>query len=211
MGIVAVGGALTEGRAMRPTGRVERTGSARTAGTDSSPAIPEARRSRSPEPERPIPVGRRSATAGRVHGGAHPAHRLGETDEDRIRDDRMPDVELLALRDRGDGADVREGEAVTGVHREPQRGGVGRGGAERGEVRGMARRLAIAPGVELDRLDAKRRRAFHLPRVGIDEERGAHIRRAQGEDRRLEPRGIVEEVEPALGGDLLRFSGTSVT
>ena len=45
--------------------------------------------------------------------------------------------------------------------------------------------MGVSAGVELDRGDAEVGGAVDLPAVGVDEERGPHIRRPQGEDRRL--------------------------
>ena len=91
-----------------------------------------------------------------VHGRAHGSDRLVEAEEDRLADQGMADVELDDLRDRRDGPDGVEVEAVPGMDLETDPGAVLGCLAQALEFVGdpgwvaVDHRLAIGAGVELD-------------------------------------------------------------
>ena len=81
---------------------------------------------------------------------------FGESDEYRATDDRVTDVELLDLWDRGDGADVLHRESVAGVHRQSNRRPVAAPRhAARASVAGSAGACAYCARVQLDRRGAE--------------------------------------------------------
>src|SRR5690348_8485714 len=89
-----------------------------------------------------------------IHRVADFANGRDEPDEDRARDDRVTDVELLDLRNRGDGREVARGEAVSRMHREAELGGDASGVAQRVRARGVVRVMREVAGVQLDRVGA---------------------------------------------------------
>ncbi len=100
----------------------------------------------------------------------HIAHRLGQSVDDRARDDRMADVQFDDFRDRGDRLDVVVVEAMTGIHRQAQRGRRFRRAAQPLEF-ARARRprgLGIGAGMQLD---YRRSRRGAPPRFAPDPDR----------------------------------------
>src|SRR6185312_3611416 len=66
----------------------------------------------------------------RIHRLAHRPHRRREAVEYGVRHDRVADVQFLDLGNRRHRPDVLHREAVAGVHREVERGGLLRAVAE---------------------------------------------------------------------------------
>src|SRR5687768_2676153 len=79
---------------------------------------PEVSRGPRREPALPEPA----LPAGAAHRVAHLGDARGEPDEDRAAHERVADVQLLHLRNGGDGADVAYRQPVTGVDGEPELG-----------------------------------------------------------------------------------------
>ena len=57
-----------------------------------------------------------------IHQSAHPADGRLQTDEDRLADQEMADIEFADMRDGGDRADIVIGQAVAGMDFQPQVG-----------------------------------------------------------------------------------------
>src|SRR5258706_8862485 len=117
----------------------------------------------------------------RDHRGAHPADALDQTDEHRLADQEMADIQLPHLRDRGDGGDIVIGQAVAGMDLYPvlrgECGGIGEAAQLGGP--GLALEFGITPGMELDYRSAEPERRFDLAWIGLDEPPHADVCSAQ--------------------------------
>ena len=91
-----------------------------------------------------------------------------------MADDGVPDVQLLDLRDGGDGAHVLVGEPVSRVDREPERGAERRGTPQAAQVLLplLAARVRVLARVQLDGVRAELRGGADGVRVRVDEEGG---------------------------------------
>ena len=121
----------------------------------------------------------------------------------------MADVELLELRDGGNGGDIVEGEAVAGMGLDAvlggERGGVG-DAAELLRLR-LPFQMGVAAGMELDdgRLQPDRR--LDLPRVGLDEQADSDIGFGETSDEGRQVIMLPGRVEAAFGGAFLALFG----
>lgn len=115
----------------------------------------------------------------------------------------MADVELLDLRNLGDGREVSSSEAVTCVYRELELRGEPGCFAQRGERCGITRMVGEVAGVELDRVGADLLRHAHGRFVGTYEQTGADSRLPQRRDRALDSGRVLHDVQSALGGHFL--------
>ena len=144
-----------------------------------------------------------------VHACPHAADGAFQAAEYGFADEKVPDVELGDGHDRGHRADGVVGEAVPGVAFEAE--GVGQRRRRRQTLQlGLplaARDTTIGAGVQLDHRRAQRRRRLQLPRIGIDEQRGADAGLRDGVDVGLQLRAPAGRVETALGGHLEAFLG----
>src|SRR6185436_12770269 len=108
----------------------------------------------------------------RVDERRHPMHGLADSDLESAGDDREPDVQLLDVRERGDGGDVLVVEPVSRVDAQAVLAREhGRGPEARELVPALrSARVRIAARVELDELRADVDGGGDLPEVGVDEE-----------------------------------------
>ncbi len=132
----------------------------------------------------PIPmIMRRSAR--RVHRGPHAAHGPIQSDEDRVCDQGVTDVELPDLRKCGDRADAFDREPVTGMDLEAEPCAVLRGTPDPlqlvPDARVVARRgrLAVASRVQFDDRSAQGSCGLHDGRLRLDEQRDPDAGRAK--------------------------------
>ena len=116
----------------------------------------------------------------------------------------MPDIELLDLRDGGDGADVEVGESVAGVDGESGLAGMPRCLLKLDErPRVLPPGVGIPPGMKLDGRHAQARRAVDGAGIGINEERDADVGVLEAADGTRQTAVARLDREPPLGGDFL--------
>src|SRR6185503_8748520 len=92
----------------------------------------------------------RLALARSIHRLPHLADGLGHANGQGARDDRIADVELLDFRDRGDRADVGDGETVAGGDDQAVAPGGLRRGDQVAELEVLLLRVGVRARVELD-------------------------------------------------------------
>jgi len=134
-------------------------------------------------------------------------HGFRETDEDRATHDRVADVELFDLWNRGDRSDVRHGQSVSRMNCQSELRAAMRGVAQRANRHGIARRVGVWSGVQLDRGGAERVRVLDRLERRRDEETRANPRRIETRNAIGEATLVARNVEASLGGDLLTTLG----
>jgi len=134
---------------------------------------------------------------------------LAHSEFQSARDDREPDVQLLHVRQSGDGTDVLVVEAVAGVDAEPVIASVDRGGPEPRELVKLPRaeRVGVASGVELDEDGLGLGGRANLAQIRIDEEADFDAGVREGGNRAREPSTFRDDIESAFGGHLVAILG----
>lgn len=148
-----------------------------------------------------------ASAASAVHRQTHFPHCRNKTDEDGTAHDRMPDVQLFALRNGCHGTDVPYGEAVSRVHREPELGSRSRGVAKRFNRVARTGVVRITPRVQLNRVRAEVARTGHHVAIRVNEQTGPDASLPQAPERVENPRRIARDVQASLGRDLLASLG----
>jgi hypothetical protein len=115
----------------------------------------------------------------------------------------MPDVQLLDLRDGGDGTNVAYGEPVTCMYRQACVCPHPRALSQRIDRSRILRRVSVATGVQLDSIGPEIARAGHRVAIGGDEQTGTDARAFQTLDSVAEGARLPGHVETALGRHLL--------
>ena len=142
-------------------------------------------------------------------GLAHPRDRLRQASEDRLANDKVPDIQLPHLRQ---GSEVCGGfvvEAMACVDFDARLGGEPGRACEPfefalgcGGIAGQPR-FAILPRVKLHNRRPELNGGVDLPGLGIDEERDPDASIQEAPHHRRERVMAARRVEPALGGNLL--------
>ena len=114
----------------------------------------------------------------------------------------MADVQLFNLRNRCHRTDIRQCKAVSGVNCEAELRAEA-GGAHEGGERVSGAVVRIGASVELHRVSAGAVRRADCLEVRIDEETHSQARIAQLPHRVTHASRVTNDVEPALGSDLL--------
>ena len=130
---------------------------------------------------------------------------------DGARHDRVPDVELDDLGNRGDRLHVLIVQAVPGVHLEPEAGGVARGVAQSLAARAPAaapRGICVSAGMQLDGRRTDPHGRFELRRIRIHEQRQPECRRRRGCGRGLSAATCDAASRPPSVVTSARRSGT---
>src|SRR6185437_4294015 len=134
----------------------------------------------------------------------HPPDRPLQPPEHRIADDRVSDIELLDLRNGGDGADVEVRESVAGVDGESGLTGMPRCFLELDErPRVLPPGVGIPPGMKLDGRHTQARRAVDGAGIGINEEGDADVGVLEAADGTRQTAVARLDREPPFGGDFL--------
>ncbi len=118
---------------------------------------------------------------GPEHRLLHLAHGFGQSEEEGLGNQRMPDVQFADGEDLGDGGNVVYGQSVSGVDDQAQIADKMRAvlqTLELLELFGVAARVGIRACVQLDNGRADIIGGLDLPVVGIDKERLGCLRRS---------------------------------
>jgi len=144
-----------------------------------------------------------------IHRASHPAHRGGETVEDRLADQEVPDIEFSDLGQRSDPLRSDEVEAMASVNLEPCPHGKVCAANDAREFtfsrRGIAggKRIAPCSGMNLDHRRAHRGGSLDLLGLGGDEQRDTDTRFGELTDNPTQAVPLTGCIEPAFGCPLL--------
>ena len=160
-----------------------------------------------PDGPRPAVEGQRAT--GLVHKFAHPAHGTFKSDENRLADQVMADVQLGELRDGRDRLDILIGQPVARVGFDPvlcrQRRHVGNTLQLAGAF--LADGMGVFAGVEFHHRDAQTQGGLKLPFLRLDEQRHTNARIGKPRHDGRQPVVLARRVEPAFGGLFGAFLG----
>jgi hypothetical protein len=149
-------------------------------------------------------------------GCDHLAHCAVETDERGARNDIVADIKLLNLRNLRDPSDIAIGQSVAGgdfqsgarCHSrrvgDAPRFGLDLSHPSDRRVARLFIEMGIVRRADLDLIGPERRRRLDLSDIGVDEEADEDARGIQLLDRIFDLFALRNDVESALGGDLLR-------
>src|SRR5437016_1028927 len=138
-----------------------------------------------------------------VHELSHAPHLLFHPPEHRVTHDRVPDVQLFDLGDRGDRLYVLVGEPVTRVHGEAARLGVRGGTPQHTQCRvALPPGVRVPAGVQLDRGHAELGGAVDRRQVRVDEQAHADAGVRKAPHGRPDLTVGAPQPEAAFGRDL---------
>ena len=142
------------------------------------------------------------------HRLLHLAHGFGQSEEEGLGNQRMPDVQLADGEDLGDGGNVMYGQSVSGVDDQAQIAGEMRAvldALELPDLFGVAVCIGVCAGVQLDNGRADITGGLDLPVVGIDKERDSDARVGQDFGKFGNFVLLRQYVQAAFGRDFLPF------
>ena len=146
-----------------------------------------------------------------IHDCTHFTDGVGNAHEDGSAHDRMADVELLDLGNRGHWRHVPSGQAVADVDGKPSLFAEACGSLQSAERGWVVRVVRVLSGVQLDCYRSEIARASNGVRVRIDEEARSHSGVGKPLDGARSASGSRETSRPPSVVISSRRSGTNVT